>query len=365
MLKVAIVDDEIPALKRFKKLFKNEKKFEVVGAYSQPKDILEQMKETENGVDVVFLDIEMPEIDGLSLAQQILDIDETVDIVFVTAYDKYALEAFEINALDYILKPISQKRFEITLSRIVDKRTTVEVKRTILKVLSLGKFRIIDDNGEDLNLEWRTSKTKELFAYLLHHYGQFMDSDKIIFDLWENDIIKKSSSILHTTVYYLRKMFNNIGYSDLIESKKGSYRLNMEKIKLDFVEFERLTKEEFDFENIKYIERILELYDGEYFANEDYVWALGQRVELKNSFINIVMKAAKYYQRETRYSIAEKLLKRLIVEDPLCEEAHEQLISIFELSGDRIAARRQYEYLWQILKDEFDIEPKKKYDFKK
>ena len=365
ILKVVLVDDEIPALQRFEKLFKDEENFKIIGVYSRATEFLREIKDNNMDVDIVFLDVEMPDIDGLSLAKKILDISETIEIVFVTGYNKYAIEAFEINALDYLLKPVSKKRFQKTLDRIMVRRTFAQ-KEGYLRVLCLGRIKIIDASGLELNMEWRTSKTKELFAYLVHHRGEFIDSDKIIYDLWENDneTLKKPTAILHTTVYYLRKLFKGIGYSNLIESKKGCYRVNLVKIACDFIEFERLIKEnqKFDNNSIKNISKIIKLYNGDYLAHEDYRWVFDYRMVLRDKFLHLIMQAANYYLKEKKYLIAEEFLKRLIREDPLYEKAHEELITVYELVGDRIAARRQYEYLRQILNDEFGIEPKSKYD---
>ena len=87
--------------------------------------------------DLVFLDVQMPEFDGLSVVREI-GADRMPAVVFVTAHDRYAIQAFEINALDYLLKPITEKRFSQTMSRVKD-RFNVEPlddeKRQIVSLL--------------------------------------------------------------------------------------------------------------------------------------------------------------------------------------------------------------------------------------
>src|SRR5690625_735880 len=80
-------------------------------------------------IDVVFLDIEMPAINGLELAEKMLEIKPTIIIVFVTAFSEYAVQAFELNTLDYIVKPIQLDRLEKTLERIRDKINHLDTKR--------------------------------------------------------------------------------------------------------------------------------------------------------------------------------------------------------------------------------------------
>lgn len=86
---------------------------------------------------LVFLDINMPQLQGIDAGSRILDLCPETDIVFVTAYDEYAVNAFEIHALDYILKPISKERFEKTINRVLKKNKLkprqVE-KKLVLKV---------------------------------------------------------------------------------------------------------------------------------------------------------------------------------------------------------------------------------------
>lgn len=119
MVRVILIDDEVPALDELEYILTYQENIEVIGVYTDPVDGL-------NGVinmhpDIVFLDIQMPQLDGLSLAEELIILKIDTEIVYVTAYDQYALSAFEKNALDYILKPFSQKRILKTIERIQKK----------------------------------------------------------------------------------------------------------------------------------------------------------------------------------------------------------------------------------------------------
>ncbi|OLN21190.1 DNA-binding response regulator [Domibacillus antri] len=116
MLKAFIVDDEPLARDELQFLLKRSKQVEVVGEA----DCMEEAIKTIPAVspDLVFLDIELGVESGLQLAEQLLDMDPVPTIIFATAYDEYALQAFDLDAFDYILKPFDEARIQQTLSKI-------------------------------------------------------------------------------------------------------------------------------------------------------------------------------------------------------------------------------------------------------
>ena len=126
-MKVLLVDDEQPAIDELKWHLENYHDIEVVASFNQSKKALEFV--LLNDVDVIFLDIQMPEMDGFELAEALLRLRKPPKIIFVTAYDAYALKAFEINAVDYVLKPIEQARLNRAISKLdqrVEKPTSIE-----------------------------------------------------------------------------------------------------------------------------------------------------------------------------------------------------------------------------------------------
>ncbi|HHV65535.1 MAG TPA: response regulator [Peptococcaceae bacterium] len=116
MIKAILIDDEEMALEELKYALKGFAQIRVQQAYSDPLSALKELAAYQP--DVVFLDIEMPEINGFVVAEEILTKKPDTYIVFVTAYDEYAIKAFEANALDYILKPVAKKRLSQTIDKI-------------------------------------------------------------------------------------------------------------------------------------------------------------------------------------------------------------------------------------------------------
>jgi len=115
-MRVIIVDDEPRAIELIASYLEHFSSFELVSTFRNGLKALEFLN--TNSVDVVFLDINMPHLSGLSLSKMI---DSKTDIIFTTAYSEHALESYEVNALDYLLKPISLERFSKTITKLIDK----------------------------------------------------------------------------------------------------------------------------------------------------------------------------------------------------------------------------------------------------
>lgn len=129
-MKVMIVDDEKLALGRLKRLL-NENKIEDITEFNNPVDALKEIVKTK--FDVVFLDISMPNISGLELADSILSLEPKTFIVFQTAHEEFALEAFKKGGVGYLVKPIQSEDIKVILEKINNfKTTTLEENKKIL-----------------------------------------------------------------------------------------------------------------------------------------------------------------------------------------------------------------------------------------
>lgn len=141
-----IVEDEIPAAEELKYLLSQYKYIHVKKVAYDGKDGLEAIKDVHP--DVVFMDINMPLQNGIELAKQVKNFDNSIDIIFVTAYEEHAIEAFEVNALDYILKPFDEKRINKTIERLVSKRKIISTEERLPDIINEIINKI--DKGEKL-----------------------------------------------------------------------------------------------------------------------------------------------------------------------------------------------------------------------
>lgn len=117
-----VADDELPARGELKYELASIPGVKVVGECANGKEVLAFLKSHPN-VDILFLDIEMPIMNGLECAQKILAMDLPLKIVFATRYSQFALQAFELEAFDYILKPYSEQRIHRIIDRLEDSLT--------------------------------------------------------------------------------------------------------------------------------------------------------------------------------------------------------------------------------------------------
>lgn len=116
MIKAIIVDDEAPARSELRYLLDEIGQTEIVAEAASVREAIEKLK--ENSCDVMFLDINMPEATGLQLAAALQKLKFPPAVVFVTAYSEFALEAFKVKAIDYLVKPVETERLAQALARV-------------------------------------------------------------------------------------------------------------------------------------------------------------------------------------------------------------------------------------------------------
>lgn len=114
-LKTLIIDDEFLARERIKKLLAADDDIEIVGECANGLEAIQAIGNQKP--DFIFLDVQMPELDGFGVLENLGAADHLPLVIFVTAYDQYAIKAFEVRALDYLLKPFNRQRFSSALSR--------------------------------------------------------------------------------------------------------------------------------------------------------------------------------------------------------------------------------------------------------
>ena len=137
-MKILIVDDEAYARDKLRRLVAEHVADAVVSEARDGQDALECIQKQQP--DLVFLDIQMPEMDGITVASQLTA--PVPLIVFVTAYDQFALQAFDANAIDYLLKPYDEARFLRALQRVSERRAGVKKIQTEQHLLLNEKGRV-------------------------------------------------------------------------------------------------------------------------------------------------------------------------------------------------------------------------------
>jgi len=123
-IRVLIVDDEKPARERVRRLLSRDPRVEIAGCCAAGAEALAQIEAanaTALPVQLMFLDVQMPEVDGFEVVARLVDVGSAAQpvIIFVTAHDEYALRAFDAHAVDYLLKPFSDERFQAALDKAI------------------------------------------------------------------------------------------------------------------------------------------------------------------------------------------------------------------------------------------------------
>lgn len=206
MISAVIIDDERHAIKEIEFYLKKYPEILVVESFVNQLEALKKLSELKP--QLVFLDIQMPQLMGIDVGSTILDINPDIEIVFVTAYDQHAMEAFELNAIAYILKPIEQEKFENTIRKVTKRiQNTTSVNKR-LKIQCFGTFEISWEHEESLG--WRSEKTKEVFVYLLMNAGKVVTRDQIIEAVFcDIDMVRLLNNCIMPYIIF-EKVFRNM-----------------------------------------------------------------------------------------------------------------------------------------------------------
>jgi two-component system LytT family response regulator len=133
-IRALIADDELLARKFIRRILKQDHEIQIVGECSNGKETVATIRKQRP--DVVFLDIQMPEMDGFKVLET-LGLEHLPEIVFTTAYESYAIRAFELHALDYLLKPFDQVRFKAALKHVKERVRSQHLENGRLQIGTL------------------------------------------------------------------------------------------------------------------------------------------------------------------------------------------------------------------------------------
>ena len=185
-MKAIIIDDERLARVELKRLLSQHKEINIVGEAVNVDDAIAKI--TELNPELIFLDIQMPGKNGFELLEEL---DSVPTVIFTTAYDEYALKAFEYNALDYLLKPIEPSRLEETIKKVIErnkKDTAASLDQPVLKeedqifvkdgekcwFVKLGTIRLMESEGNYVRLYFEDNKP--LILRTLNYLDERLDS---------------------------------------------------------------------------------------------------------------------------------------------------------------------------------------------
>lgn len=204
MIKCIIVDDEPLAREAIKVYIERMPELEIVAECENALQAMTALR--KNPVDLIFLDIEMPEIDGISFLQMLKNLP---GVIFTTAYRNYAVEAFDLDVIDYLLKPISFERFVSALNKFHDRNKKVADQENLL---------ISNESKQFLNVK-ADRKTYKIAIADIEFVESLKDYVKIV--------CSNESLVTHDSLVNLENSLSKMGFIRI----HRSYLVSIDKIK--------------------------------------------------------------------------------------------------------------------------------------
>jgi len=356
-MKAILIDDEPLALRDLERQIRKIGGVDIAATYYDPIEAIAELHATRPCV--VFIDIDMPDLNGLEAAEQILSFDPSIDVVFVTAYEEYAVKAFDLNALDYLLKPLNPERLSRTLERIVQQKKPARKEASSVPPLIRSFQQASIEYGQAETFHWRTTKAQELFAYLVYRRHQQVRKDVLIEVLWPYIEMKRAYSLLYTTIYQLRKSFESAGLPFQIKSSGNGYSIYLGNAVLEAEEWEDglNAASALDAQSLPRHLQLMEMYRGDFLADHDYPWADIERERLRTLWYQHALSVGLYLQESTRLLEAAAVHLRIQKVYPHSESNYWTLIQLYAKIGDRNAVMQAYRQFVEMLEEEYGEEP--------
>ena len=236
-MRIICIDDEPLILNMTVELCEKLPEAPEVTGFTKPGDALSWLE--GHSADIALLDINMPEMTGLALAERIREIDPATSIVFLTGHSEFAVDAFSLHASGYLMKPVNRQRLaeEIAHAARLHESYAASPKggETRISARTFGEFDLFVD-GEPLSFP--RSKAKELLAYLIDRKGGGVTRAAAAAVLWEDQPYDRSlQKQLDVIIRTLRTALESAGAQDIFELKNGTMRILTEELDCDLFRF--------------------------------------------------------------------------------------------------------------------------------
>jgi len=358
-MKIVIIDDERAMHLVLKRMLAKLSGVEITGFFDDTNAAFTYLM--DHKVDLILLDINMPRESGLNFAERLRESGIDTKIVFITSHREYAIFAFDVQAYDYIVKPVVQERLHKTVLRKLAEMSPSEVKQAPIapkiKFSCLGCTDIESSSG--VRVKWKTSKSMELFGYLLLHKGRPVSRERLVDDLFGHMPQKNAEIYLNTTVYQLRKVLDIFGLKEQLHVGNNNYTLNPKDIKVDFIEFEEGCRELplVDETNLEQALKLEQLYAGNLFGDRAYAWAWNEVERLSLMYTALTQRLCTALLNKGETNSAIRLLSKLMNKNEMDEGSFMLLLRALALQGNKEAMIRRYDVYAENLYKEIGAKP--------
>ena len=252
-MNIIAADDEPFALMSLESAIREALPDCMLSCFDTPEDALAYAK--HNRVDLAFLDVEMGDMNGLQLARALKAIYGKTNIVFATGYSQYAVDSYEIDTSDYLLKPVTKEKVEHALAHLrvpVDKKMSARVYAQ-----TFGNFEVY---AEGKPLLFGRQKSKELFAYLIDRQGASVTTAEIAAILWEERMYDAAlKNQVQVVISDMLKVLREHNIEDIIIKSRNQISVDTAKINCDCYDL------------LKWNANAVNAFCGEYMTS--YSWA--------------------------------------------------------------------------------------------
>lgn len=230
-MKILAVDDEILALEDFEDTCREAGITDEIVKINNPLDALSFA--AVNKVDIAFLDVEMPVIKGIDLARRIKALNRNVRIIFATGYGEYALEAFKVDAVDYVMKPYDAA----AIKKAYDKALLIKDAETEnhIFIKTFGYFDVFVDGK---SVAFTSAKSKELLALLVDRNGGVVSTEQAISVLWNGrEYDDTVQSLFRKVLKSLRSTLEEAGISEILVDNRNQRSIDKSKFTCDLYDY--------------------------------------------------------------------------------------------------------------------------------
>lgn len=249
-MRILIVDDERPALEGLKGVTAGVMPEAQIDCFDNWMDALAAARRA--AYDVAMLDIAMPGKNGLQLSRELKELYPQTNIVFVTGYSDYAVDAFSLNASGYILKPARQADVRNALEHL---REPIRCREGLLRVQCFGNFEVFADGKP---IPFRRGLSREILAYLISLRGASATTNELCAVLFEEDS-PSNKHYLRNLIADLRNTLARYGAQDVFLTRRNSFSIDPDRVDCDYYRF------------LQYDTAAVNSYAGEFMSQ--YSWA--------------------------------------------------------------------------------------------
>ncbi|MBO4373897.1 MAG: response regulator [Lachnospiraceae bacterium] len=230
-MRVLAVDDDKASIKALQGFLSSLMPDAECFYYDEPLSALAKARDTE--IDIAFLDVKMPELSGLDLAQYLVELNPFVNLIFFSEHTEYAYDAMKLHASGFLKKPGSESDIKNELDSLRFPSSMKRYKRVFAQ--TFGDFELFVDGKP---VEFKYKKTKEIVAILINNKGAQTTNGEIISSLWEDDgDPEKKLSYLRNLRQDLQNTLSGLKLDGIILKQRGSMAIAKDKIECDLFDW--------------------------------------------------------------------------------------------------------------------------------